>query len=390
MKSSLRQIKRVGLACVALGAIAFSQQSLAGGTLAGTQIDNTATVNYQVGGVAQTAINSNTVQFRVDNKVTHPVTRLDASPGISVSPAGTNYVTTFKLTNTGNKLQGYILNNSLAGTGDANTATSTANPFGAPNPNDTLTMLNTRTYVSAVDCTPSSATPTYNASADTARFVDTLAIDDCVYVFVLANADTIANGFSNGNTAVVRLTAQARVAGTGAAGTLTRNNDDADIAGTEQNVFADPGTDATESADSVYVVSSATLAVAKTSAVISDPVNTAPNFKAIPGALMEYTIQLTNTGGADATGVIITDTLPTNGITYTTATYNSGAADVSITVGSGSPTFCRAEAGSDTNSDGCFRTAGGVLTVGAPAVTQVQQGGVATRLSVRFRMTITP
>ena len=388
MKSSLEQIKRVGLACVALGAIAFSQQSLAGGTLAGTQIDNTATVNYQVGGVSQAAIKSNLVRFRVDNKVNLTVTRLDASPGISVSPAGTNYVTTFKLTNTGNKPQGYILNNSLAGIGDANTNSGTANPFGAPNPNDTLTMLNTRTYVSAVDCTPSSATPTYNAGTDTARFVDTLDIDDCVYVFVLADADSLANGFANGATSVVRLTAQARVAGSGAATALTRHNDDADIADTEQNVFADPGTDATESADSVYVVASATLAVAKTSAVISDPINTSPNFKPIPGAVMEYTIQLTNSGGADATGVVITDTLPTNGITYTTATYNAGASDVSITVGSGSPTFCSAEAGADTNADGCFRTAGGVLTVGAPAVTQVAQGGVSTRLSVRFRMTI--
>jgi hypothetical protein len=63
---------------------------------------------------------------------------------------------------------------------------------------------------------------------------------------------------------------------------------------------------------------------------------------------------------------------------------------VSITVGAGSPTFCSAESGSDSNGDGCFRTAGGVLTVGAPAITQVAQGGVATRLSVRFRMTITP
>jgi uncharacterized repeat protein (TIGR01451 family) len=387
MKSSLKQIKRVGLACVALGAIAFSQQSLAGGTLAGTQIDNTATVNYQVGGVAQTAINSNTAGFRVDNKVDLTVTRLDASPGISVSPAGTNYVTTFKVTNTGNKPMGYVFNGSLAGIGDANTNTGTTNPFGAPN--DTLTMLNTRTFVSAVDCTPTSSTPTYAPGTDTARVVDTLAIDDCAYVFVLADADTLANGFSNGAVAVVRLSAEARVAGSNATGTMTDNTNDADTTA-EQNVFADPGNDATEAADSVYVVASATLAVLKSSAVISDPVNTAPNFKAIPGAVVEYSIQLTNTGGADATGLVITDTLPATGISFTTATYNAGAADVSITVGAGAPTFCSAEAGSDGNGDGCYRTAGGVLTVGAPAITQVAQGGVPTRLTVRFRMTITP
>ena len=105
---------------------------------------------------------------------------------------------------------------------------------------------------------------------------------------------------------------------------------------------------------------------------------------------MEYAIELTNSGGANATGVVITDTLPATGISYTTATYNSGNSDVSITVGAGAPTFCSAEAGSDSNGDGCFRTAGGVLTVGSPAVTQVATGGAATRLTVRFRMTITP
>lgn len=386
MKSSLRQIKRVGLACVALGSIAVSQQAFAEGTAAGTTIQNTATVNYQVGGVSQAAINSNTAEFLVDNKVNLTVTRLDVAPGISVSPAGTNYYTTFKLTNTGNKEQGYILNDSLAGTGDAN-RTGDANPFGA-GPADTIQMLNTRTYVSAVDCTDTSATPTYDAANDTAVFVNTLAADDCAYVFVVANADTIANGFENGAVSVVRLTAQARVAGTNAATPVARHNDDADIAGTEQNIFADAGRDATESADSVFVVSSATLTVAKSSAVISDPINVAPNFKAIPGAVMEYTIRLTNNGGANATGVVITDLLPTNGISFTTAQYNSGASDVSIQIGAGAPTFCVAEVTAGPSADGCYVTPGGVLTVGAPALTQVAAGGVATEVAVRFRMTI--
>ena len=389
MKSSLKQIKRVGLACVALGAIAVSQQSLAAGTAAGTSIQNTATVNYEVGGVSQAAINSNTATFVVDNMVNLTVTRMDGA-AVSVGPGGVDFVTTFMVTNTGNNSQGYVFNGSLAGTGDANTASGTVNPFGAPN--DTLTMLNTRTFVSAADCTvsPASATPTYSSATDTNRVVDTLTADDCVYVFVVANADSIANGFVNGATSVVRLTAEARVAGTGAATTLARHNDDADVAGTQQNIFADAGTDATESADSVYVVASATLAVAKSSAVVSDPVNTAPNFKAIPGAVVEYTITLTNSGGADAEGVVITDLLPSNGISYTTATYNAGASDVSIQVGSGTPTYCVAEAGADGNGDGCFRTGGGTLTVGSPAITEVQSGGAATALAVRFRMTITP
>lgn len=390
MKSSLKQIKRVGLACVALGSIAFSQQSLAAGTPAGTQIDNTATVNYQVSGVSQTAINSNTAQFLVDNKINLTVTRLDASPGITVSPSGTNYITTFKLTNTGNKSQGYELNGSVAGIGNANTA-GVANPYGA-GPADTFDMLNTRTYVSSAACSNVSATPTYNAVGDTARFVNTLAADACVYVFIIADANTIALGATNGSVSVVRLTALTKVANTSAA-TAVSNTGGADGAMVEDTVFADqanPTRDASEFADGVYVVSSATLAVVKDSSVVSDPINNATNPKAIPGAVIEYRIRLTNSGGTNATGVIITDTLPTTGVTFTTATYNSGNSDVSITVGAGAPTFCRAEAGSDTNADGCFLTAGGVLTVGSPAITQVATGGVPTELAVRFRMTVTP
>ena len=386
MKSSLKQIKRVGLACVALGSIAVSQQAFAEGTLAGTTIQNTATVNYQVGGVSQAAINSNTAEFLVDNKVNLIVTRLDSTPGVPVSPGGADYYTTFKLTNSGNKTQGYILNGSLAGNGDAN-LTGVANPFGA-GPADTIQMLNTRTFVSGAACSDSTPTPTYDSSTDTTVFVNSLAADNCVYVFVVANADTIANGFINGAVAAVRLTAEARVAGTNAATPVVRHNDDADIAGTEQNIFADAGRDAIESADSVFVVSSATLTVAKSSAVISDPINVAPNFKAIPGAVMEYTIRLTNNGGADATGVVITDLLPTNGISFTTAQYNSGASDVSIQIGAGAPTFCTAEVTAGPSADGCYVTPGGVLTVGAPALTQVAAGGVATEVAVRFRMTI--
>lgn len=385
MKSSLRQIKRVGLACVALGSIAVSQQSLAAGTLAGTEIENTATVNYQVGGVAQDAIDSNTTSFVVDNMVNLTVTRLD-SDGVEVGPGGTGYVTTFRLTNTGNKAQGYVFNGSAAGTGDANQPDSTAWPFLTPGANDSFDMLGTGTYVeSSAACSESDPAPGYNAGTDSARNVATLQPDTCVYVYVVANADTQANGAVNGAVAVVTLSAQAREATTLAA--LTANTG-ADTAA-EDIVFADAGNDAIQAANSAYVVSSATITVAKSSAVISDPVNSS-NFKAIPGAVVEFTIRLTNDGGDDADGVVITDTLPATGITFWPGQYNGNASDVSITVGGGAPTFCVAEVTAGPSADGCYLTPGGVLTVGAPAITQVAPGGVATEVAVRFRMRINP
>ncbi len=56
----------------------------------------------------------------------------------------------------------------------------------------------------------------------------------------------------------------------------------------------------------------ATLTVVKTSLVISDPVNGTTNPKAIPGAVVQYAVTVTNTGTAavDASTVVVTDPLP--------------------------------------------------------------------------------
>jgi len=54
----------------------------------------------------------------------------------------------------------------------------------------------------------------------------------------------------------------------------------------------------------------ANLAIAKTSSIVSDPVNGTTNPKAIPGATMLYCILVTNNGSATATAINITDALP--------------------------------------------------------------------------------
>ncbi|RKZ19897.1 hypothetical protein DRQ50_01135, partial [bacterium] len=59
--------------------------ALAVGTPAGTSVDNSATVDYAVGGVAQAPIASNLVSFLVDNRIDIAVTTLDAG-AITVLP----------------------------------------------------------------------------------------------------------------------------------------------------------------------------------------------------------------------------------------------------------------------------------------------------------------
>ncbi len=379
MKSSLSQFKRVGLACVAFGTIAISSQALAAGTAANMAIDNRATVNFQVGGVAQNPIESSptgnstpgagngaNTTFLVDNKIDLTVTE-SGGAATTTGAGATNVVTTFKVTNTGNNPQGYNL--------------SAANLTGTTlfTRTDAFDMTNLRTFVSTAACSGVSPTPAYNAGTDTAVNISSLAADACAYVFILSDTPVTA---TNGQAANVRLTALTRVATTLAAVTQTAGAESPTVVDV---VFADTGRDATETADDQYFVQTAALAVGKTSTVISDPFNNTTNPKSIPGAVVEYGISLTNTGAVSATVVTITDPIPTN-TTFANATYNAGASNVSIQVGA-TTTFCQAEAGSDTNSDGCFRTAGGVLTVGSPALATVNTGA-GNAVTVRFRVTI--
>jgi uncharacterized repeat protein (TIGR01451 family) len=378
MRFSLKPIKRAGLACAALGAIGISQQALALGTAASTSIDNRATVNYQVGGVAQTPIESSptgnstagvgngaNTSFVVDNKVDLTVTEVGGA-ATTVGAGAANVVTTFRVTNTGNNAQGYNLSAANVG----------GTLFGRT---DAFDMTNLRTFVSVAACSGASPTPAYNPATDTAVNIASLAADACAYVFIVSDTPVSS---TNGQASNVELTAATRVATTLAAITETAGAESPTVVDV---VFADAGRDASEAATDQYFVQTAALSVAKTSVVISDPFNLGVNPKSIPGAVMEYGITLTNTGAADATVVTITDLIPAN-TTFTNNTY-SGGTNVRVTVGA-ADSFCTAEAGgTDTNADGCVLTAGGVLTVGAPAVTSVQTGA-ANAVAVRFRVTI--
>src|SRR5688500_5204863 len=116
MQSFNRQLRRAGLAFVAVGSIVGSEMALAEGTASGVTINNTATVNYSVSGVAQAAIGSSPTGnssgagsptlFVVDNKVNLTVTRV----GVAQTPVAsgqTGRTVAFRLENIGNTSQGY-------------------------------------------------------------------------------------------------------------------------------------------------------------------------------------------------------------------------------------------------------------------------------------------
>ena len=276
------------------------------GTVAGSSVINTATLNYSVGGVAQTAINASNT-FVVDRKISMTLT--GAAATTSVVPGQSNAVTTYQLTNTSNAPLDFGL--SLA-----QLAGGTAAHGGTDNFDVTAPTF-------WVNTGPSAGSATYDpANSTQVTYIDELAADTSKYVFVLANMPI---GRANGDVSGQVLTAQALDGGTaGSQGAVSTQTAGANTAGVD-TVFADTAgtTDAARdgkfSAPGDYTVSGAILTVTKTSKVISDPSNGATNPKLIPGALVEYCIQVANAaGGAGATNVGISDVLPAQ------TTYSAG------------------------------------------------------------------
>ena len=343
--SSIQQMRRVVLAAVALGSIGLSGTAFAQNTASGTTVTNTATVNYSVNAIAQTAINA-TTNFVVDTVVNLNVT---GGTTVNVTPGQTAAVTIYTVTNTSN-------------------ATSNFNLAPTNQTGDNFDVTNIAVRVDG------NGNGTYEPANDTATSITGLARNGSVAVFILGDIPGTA---TNTQTSIARLTASAINPATSAAWV---NDTGADVQGTVQIVVANN----TAFAQDTYAVATATLGVTKTSSVISDPFNGTTNPKAIPGAVMQYAIAIANTGSQAATLQSISDPIPAN--TAFLAGQFAGSTDVSIQVGAAPATFCVAEAGgTDGNSDGCVRTVGGALTVGAPAISSV---AAASTVTVRFRVSI--
>ena len=80
-------------------ALLLGQQALAEGPAAGTSVTNTASVDYFVGGVDQTDIQSNTVTCVVDRRVNFTLEPASQDDLVDISPGGSNYWVDFLLTN---------------------------------------------------------------------------------------------------------------------------------------------------------------------------------------------------------------------------------------------------------------------------------------------------
>ena len=376
---------------------------------AGDTIGNTATLNYDVGGVAQTLIesapgagnstpgatNGTSTDFLEDRLINFTVTRGGATS--LVTPSATLQAVDYTVDNTGNDTQDFLLLG-------LNRVTGTADPFGGNA--DSFDTTAVQVFVE------SGATAGFQPAQDTAIYIDELAPAAApVVVYVVSTIPSSAT-VSNGDVAVMSLVVQAAEGGTAATEGAAINNDDngnvspagvysnggtAVVAGTANDVADDPaamedvfndpaGTlnsagaaGATQigqtSDDSSYTVSAADLTVAKTSVTLYDPVNGNSNPKSIPGGYIQYTITVSNAAGAataeltdisDALAAAIAldpDLLLNDGATPENAAGDGFRVD---TTGTSRPsaglTYCTGDVG-DADTDGCAYTGGAGGTV---------------------------
>jgi uncharacterized repeat protein (TIGR01451 family) len=214
-----------------------------------------------------------------------------------VASGGTSEVLVYTLANTGNTTQDFSLS----------ALDNATDPFGGT---DNFDATPVGVFVD------SNNNSVYDVGTDTATYVDELAADTDVEVFVVRDIGVRVNGDISAVTLTAQV-AQGGVAATQGADILTDDALIADNAATVQIVFAD-GTGDTDAANDgafsdtdAYLVGAAQITVAKTSLVISDPINLGVNPKAIPGATVEYTVTISNAvaASATATNVQVSDSL---------------------------------------------------------------------------------
>jgi uncharacterized repeat protein (TIGR01451 family) len=133
----------------------------------------------------------------------------------------------------------------------------------------------------------------------------------------------------------------------------------------EQTIFADAGRDGIESDGDDYTVTAADLTVTKLSRVVSDGVSVT-NPKAIPGAVVEYCIVVSNAGTATGTAssVVVSDDLAT----LTDVTYVASSGKIDGTVVSGST--CTPGTTNASYTGGANGIVSGTLTDIAPGETR--------------------
>lgn len=300
------------LATLALAAGISATSSAAEETLFNLDIDNTATLNYTVATTPQVAVTADNT-FKVDRKVVFVLTPPTAVPSAVIN---TQQGTAYSLVNNSNAPIQFSLN-AVNLDNEAVVSINGANVI-----DTTLLAINpTYTYYKESGDAVGFDTDDTQLSGGVidltvGDFEDNTGTDEAI-IYVVA---TPAVGV-NDDIFAHNLTVTATESAVSAAAINTTNGSSlsagdaitADtgiwVAGVIQTVFSADGDDRV--AAGALQITSAALGITKAAIVAWDPINEFTNPKAIPGAVIKYTITVTNTGSEQATAVAITDSLPT-------------------------------------------------------------------------------
>lgn len=296
------------------------------GTDAGTIVSNIATVNYQLNGVAQAAVNSNTDNFTVDRRINLTVAEVgnNFNGGLDSASPSLNQVLTFTVQNLSNSTQDFRLGYVQDATGTAGPAA----PHAANGALDSFDTTNVRFFLDDGD-------GIYDAGDTLITFLDQVPEDETRTVHVVSD---VPAGRAPGDISSGSLIAYAALGNTvGALGADEVQTAGADSQNAIDVVFADAAgdidgaRDGAHSDDDAYRI--AALIVAKSSRVISDPFNLTVNPKRIPGAVVEYCIAVTNGFSTDITNTVVADDITGDPVTFVIGSLMTGSTDCGLNNG---------------------------------------------------------
>ncbi len=342
------------------GLLVTGQAAIAQDTAADTDVTNQAFVSFSIGTVMQGTVPSNEVTFKVDRRVDFDVS-LEAAALKPIVPNEPGVFLEFLVTNESNDTLDFDLAQAALNNGDSVRSTTSTG--------ETLDAVSIEV---APDFIGGGGTETPSRGANI-NAITGLPAGETIRVYIYADAPA---SLPDAAIPAIRLSVTAALGGS----PLVDNSGDADDPAVVQNVFvnAPVGNNAILSNEDGFTVSAATVAAVKRSEVLSDPVTTATggsNPKAIPLAVVEYSIELTNNGSVPADSIVITDTLDVASVELLNNTYGSDNVDL------GGGATCVADT---VATDGCtFDTGTGALSVTLP----VSLGAGAT-VTVRFQVRI--
>jgi len=277
--------KRLSMAAIML---LTTLEVSAGGTAAGTSVDNSASLSFSVGGVAQTAVNSNTDTFVVDKKIDFVLNNNDGDQ-VLVVPGDKDKITTWSITNEGNLAQKFSFTAAQLSGGET--------IYGDADTKDTGALT---VEYSTDDGSTWNALTTFE-----------VAIDDTVKIRIKTDIDATR---VDGDVMNIKLEAVA-VDSNGNAEVATSGADTASSVDIVLAEAAGATGDVKENGTFVawggYAVNAPNLSLTKSSCVLKDPINgVSADAKRIPGATVLYILDINNAGtSTDATDVNVSDTL---------------------------------------------------------------------------------